>query len=399
MKVASILSVCSLALATAVTANHGQSEHNSVTPVHIEAPANKPAHHWTTREAREHSFASAHTGDPAKKSTHHWEARKAHEPHRVHSRDADRHEYTHAEALATKPTHHWAARETREHEAAPHAGIKPSATRHHARDPDKPTERPSHTDFKDEKDEELRPARHWLRSMFKPTTKPEGSEAKHGHHFARDADHKQKDTHTDKPSHHFARDAREPKQDEDGKLGHHFARDADHKSKHTDSKSEDHHFARDAGAARPASKPEPVHTGGAIAGKPGHHFVRSVQHAHPGVGASGSGSGNPFAGTRFTPGSAISSVRGILTGGTGIKKTCDRCVAAMQVGQSLAQQSSAEDFSNAVVGLCQQVKYKSNGGCSSAFGPDKVGPYIQTLADANIQADGKSFCKAYFSAC
>lgn len=356
MKLTSILSVCILALATAVSANSGQFEHNSVGLAHTKAPADKPAHHWDARETRKH--------------------------HQAHSRDAGRYQYTHAEAPANMPTHHWAARDFREHQFASHNEMKPTATRHHARNVDEPTSHSDHYDVEDEKDEEFKPvhhfpardarerfepkptgARNWVRAIFKGTTKPEAG--KPGRHFARDMD-----------------------------------RDIDRKPKHSDDKPT-HHFARDA-ADHPADKFEPIYTGGAVAGKPGHHHVRSAGRptfksnayadaSHP--------TSNPYAGTTFTPGSAISSVRGILVGGTGLKRTCDRCVAAMQVGQSLATQSSVSDFSSAVIGLCQQVKYKSDSGCTSAFGPEQVGPYIQTLANANIATDGKSFCKAYFNAC
>ena len=427
-------------------------------PAHTEAPAHKPAHHWAAREVREHEH-SVHEEESDKKSAHHWHARE------THSREAGRYKYTH-EAPTARPTHHWETRERHEHEAAPHGGMKPSVTRHHARDAAKPTARPSHFDFKDEKDDETKPTRHWLRSLFKSSKKPEGSKPDHGRHYARDADHKYKQTdrpghhvarnaehkeghkyadkpenhhfarginrmeeeehkhsdkpgnrhhtrdadrkeehkHTDKLNHHFARDADRKDEDEHkhGKKpeNYHHARDIDHKekNKHPEGKPFGHHVARD--AEHKPKKTEPMHTGGAVAGKPGHHFVRSAQRPHFSGRPNGAqATGNPWAGTRMTPGSAISNVRGILTGGTGIKHTCDRCIAAMQVGQSLAQQGSASDFSNAVVGLCQQVRYKSNDACASAFAPGKVAPYISTLAKADLDSQGKGFCKSYFGTC
>jgi hypothetical protein len=521
MKVTSFLSVCTLALATAVAANHGQYEHNSVAPAYTEAPTLKPAHHWAARDVREHEH-SVHGDESDKKSAHHWHARE------THSREAGRYKYTH-EAPTARPTHHWETRERHEHEAAPPGGMKPSVTRHHARDAAKPTARPSHFDFKDEKDDESKPTRHWLRSFFKSSKKPEGSKPEHGRHYARDADHKYKHTdrpghhvarnaehkeghkyadkpenhhfargtdrmeeeehkhsdkpgnrhhardadrkeehkhadklnhhfardadrkeehkHADKPSHHYPRDADHKKEHKytDKPENHHYARDADHKEEHKHADKPNHHFARDSDrkeeheeehehtgkpenhhhardvdhkekGKHPEGKPfghhvardaehkpkktDPMHTGGAVAGKPGHHFVRSAQRPHfSGRPAGAQATGNPFAGTRMTPGSAISNVRGILTGGTGIKHTCDRCIAAMQVGQSLAQQGSASDFSNAVVGLCQQVRYKSNDACASAFAPGKVGPYISTLANADLDSQGKGFCKSYFGTC
>jgi hypothetical protein len=263
MKATSILFVCTLALASAASANHGQFEHASVAPAHTETPATKPTH-------------------------------------MVHSAyDAYRYENTHEVTVET---------------------MKPTTAHHWTREATKPTSHPIHFDFDDEmddedNDEEEKPTaiRRWAR-MFKSTTKPTAAPA-------------------------------------------------------------------------PVSKPIPV------AGKPG-HFVRSA--ARPKVAVAG---GNPYTGTRFTPSSAMSSVHSILTGGTGIAKTCDRCVAAMEVGQALAQQSSANDFSGAVVGLCKQVRYKSNSACDSSFSPTKVAPYMQTLQNANIAADGKGFCKAYFNTC
>lgn len=127
-----------------------------------------------------------------------------------------------------------------------------------------------------------------------------------------------------------------------------------------------------------------------VAGKPGHHFVRD---------AAARLTRNPYAGTRMSPSLARDTVRSILTGGTGIAKTCDRCVAAMQVGQALAQQSSADDFSSAVVGLCKQVKYKSNSACASSFGPSQVVPYMSMLDSADIGSQGKVFCKQFFGTC
>jgi hypothetical protein len=452
MKVTSFLSVCTLALATAVAAYHGQFEHKSVAPAHTGAPAHKPTHHWAARDAREHEHEhSAHTDDEKKASHHHM------------AREAGRHEYT-LEAPASKPTHHhWQAREAREHEhhAAPQGGMKPTATHHYARDAARPTGRPSHADSKDEKKEDSKPAHHWIRSMFK-SKKPEDSKPEHGRHHARDADRKEEHRHTEEfKSHHHARDAaRDHKEDhpskhtdskpeghphhardaareheedhdskyaEEGKSNHH-ARNTDHKEhepKHgeemkshhhaheADRKEEEHkhsegkhtHHVRDATHEHKADgkKTEPMHT---VAGKPGHHFVRSAW--GPAHAGSGSGSrpafgvntaGNPYMGTRWSTKSAISSVRGILTGSSGIKHTCDRCVAAMQVGQSLASQGSTDDFSKAVVGLCKQVQYKSNNGCESAFSAGKVEPYVSALQGADLGSDGKGFCKQYFGTC
>lgn len=341
MKITSFLSVCTLALATAVAANHGQYEPKSIAPAHSGAPANKPAHHWAARDAREHEHKhSAHTDDSDKKASHYHESREA--------RD-------------------------REHEAAHHGGMKPTMKHHYARDAGKSTGRPSHSSSMDEKIESS-------------TKKPAGSKVEYGHHHARDADRKEEHKH---------------KHTEEMK-NHHNARDADHKDKHGHSKPEGHpHHARDADRK---PKHEPMHTGGAVAGKPGHHLIRNAARPNgrpndrPNLG-SGNFANNPFMGTRFTPGSAITSVRGILTGQSGIPQTCDRCIAAMQVGQSLAQQASAADFSKAVVGLCKQVAYKSHSGCSNAFSVGKVGPYVSTLQNADLGSDGKGFCKQYFGAC
>jgi ribosomal protein L18 len=246
MKVTSILSICTLALASAVSANHSQFEHASVGPTYSEAPATRPTH-------------------------------------MVHSApDASRYEYTHEATVET---------------------TKPTAAHHWTREATKPTSHLTHFDFDEMDDEdddegEKPPVtRHWAR-MFKSTTK-----------------------HTAAPA--------------------------------------------------SVSKPTPVAAAG----------------------------GNPYAGTRFTPASAMNSVHSILTGGTGIAKTCDRCEAAMQVGQALAQQSSANDFSSAVIGLCKQVRYKSDSACDSSFSPAKVAPYMQTLQSAEIATDGKSFSRSYFNTC
>jgi hypothetical protein len=222
------------------------------------------------------------------------------------------------------------------------------------------------------------------------------------------------------PAHHWAvREARDHEHehsahtdDSDKKGSHHHesrkAREPHHVYHSREAGS--HEYKHDAPAPKPTHhhwaarehKHEPMHTGGAVAGKPGHHFIRSDARpsGRPNFGSgSGNFANNPFMGERFTPGSAITSVRDILTGQSGIKHTCDRCVAAMQVGQSLAHQASTADFSKAVVGLCKQVGYKSNSGCSDAFSVGKVGPYVSTLQDADLGSDGKGFCKQYFGAC
>lgn len=432
MKVTSFLSVCTLALANAVAANHGQYEHKSVALTHTVAPAGKLAHHWVSRDVREYEH-SAHADEDKKASYHHV------------AREACRYEYTH-EAPAPKPIHHhWEARDDREHkfEAAPHGGMKPAASRHHVCDAAKPTGCPSHSDSMDEKKENSKPTRRRISDIFKPK-KPEDSKAEHGHHFARDADRKEEHKHVEEGKIlHFARDAdhkpahfegkpeghprhaRDAARKEDHDFKHdeekktHHARDAayDHKEAHGEemkyhyharstTHKEDHGFKHPGGKAHHArdrkdspKKPEPMHTDGAIAGKPGHHFVRSAARPTSRPAFAGKFASNPYMVTRFSTGSAISSVRGILTGAAGIKRTCDRCVAAMQVGQSLARQSSTAEFSTAVVGLCKQVQYKSNDACESAFSVGKLGPYVSTLQGADLARDGKGFCKQYFGTC
>lgn len=296
----------------------------------------------------------------------------------------------HTEALASKPTHHWAVREADAHETYEH--MKPTETRHFARGfkkpewekaGDKETDAHKHQsrDAPHHDSKPSEPKHHWARDMHNPSTKPEDAPkpeaaAEPKHHWARAMSKPAKPEDAGKPE-----AAAEPK--------HHWARAMFKPStKPADAAEPKHHWARGMfkSSAKPEDASEPKQSSGDVAGKPGHHFTaRRI--------------GNPYAGISFTSGTAITSVRGILTGGTGIRKTCDRCVAAMQVGQSLAQQSDTNGFSNAVVGLCKQVGYKSDSACESSFAPSQVGPYMSTLQNANIQSNGKSFCRSYFNTC
>ena len=354
MKVTSILSACTLALATVVSANHGQ--HDDV-PAHTEALASKPTHHWAVREADAHE-----TYEHMKPSdTRHF------------ARDFKKPEWEKAGDKETDAHKH----QSRD---APHHDSKPSEPKHHwVRDMHKPSTKP---------EDAAEPKHHWARGTFKPSTKPEDAAkpeaaAEPKHHWARAMSKPAKPEDAGKPE-----AAAEPK--------HHWARamfkpstKPEDAAKPADAAEPKHHWARGMfkSSAKPEDASEPKQPSGDVAGKPGHHFTARRT------------GGNPYAGIRFTSGTAITSVRGILTGSTGIRKTCDRCVTAMQVGQSLAQQSDTNDFSNAVVGLCKQVGYKSDSACESSFAPSQVGPYMSTLQNANIQSNGKSFCRSYFNTC
>jgi hypothetical protein len=68
---------------------------------------------------------------------------------------------------------------------------------------------------------------------------------------------------------------------------------------------------------------------------------------------------------------AVNQMQGILNGSAGITGNCSRCVAALEVGQALAQQAP-QNFPAALAALCIKMKYQSTPFCNGIYGPSRL---------------------------
>jgi 3',5'-cyclic AMP phosphodiesterase CpdA len=95
---------------------------------------------------------------------------------------------------------------------------------------------------------------------------------------------------------------------------------------------------------------------------------------------------------------AINQMQGILNGSAGISGNCSRCVAALEVGQVLAQQAPL-NFTTALSALCIKMNYKSTSFCNGIYGASKLATswdIIMQHADVKGQ-DGQWICNQLFT--
>ena len=95
---------------------------------------------------------------------------------------------------------------------------------------------------------------------------------------------------------------------------------------------------------------------------------------------------------------AVNQIRGILNGTAGVKGNCTRCVAALQVGQVIAQQAP-QNFPAAMAALCIDMKYQSTSWCNRNYGPSHLSTSWAILfqhADMKGQ-DGQWICNRLFN--
>lgn len=77
---------------------------------------------------------------------------------------------------------------------------------------------------------------------------------------------------------------------------------------------------------------------------------------------------------------------------SGAGSNCTKCVAALKVGQYVAQRIPKQ-VPNLLIALCQQTKFMSNASCMIEYTAEDFGAiYTQVLALANIDEDGQAIC-------
>lgn len=95
---------------------------------------------------------------------------------------------------------------------------------------------------------------------------------------------------------------------------------------------------------------------------------------------------------------AINQMQGISNGSAGVSGNCSRCVAALEVGQVLAQQAPL-NFTTALLTLCIKMSYKSTSFCNGICGASKLATswdIIMQHADVKGQ-DGQLICNQLFT--
>lgn len=92
---------------------------------------------------------------------------------------------------------------------------------------------------------------------------------------------------------------------------------------------------------------------------------------------------------------ALNEIKDIIYNDTGLSSNCSKCIAALSVGKTLAQQAPSY-IPDALVSLCQATGFATNTTCKNNYAPGSWGAiWAQVLALADVTGlDGQYICSS-----